>query len=215
MKVSTNTPSKVWYQSGRIQWSNQGPIHLLQGFKGLCPNNFARKSSLPLGACAKSDLTPSLISQLENLLISGINSLAEGSDYMATSTGYHLKYGRILQAPLSFEDQFTDGVNLFSHVADQELTDQELEVKLANPDQLGDEITESNIVEEYDRDGNIVSMVPLNKLEYICKYSVYDYSGAFVKFAYKRGDATERVIEIPKVKDELHKINYVLLRYIS
>lgn len=214
MRLSTNTQSGVWYASGLLKFGNLGNIHQLAELKGLCVNQFRPGlMSLP-SKPIKTDLTESLINQLDARIISGINSLATGSDYEATNTGYRLKPGRILQAPFSFVDQFTDNADLFSSLVDTP-TEDDIEIDLANPDQLGDEVRESNIVREFDKDLNIVSYVPLNKLVYICKYSRYDFSGQLLEYKHVQGDATDRVIQIPKVQGELHKIEFILLRYVS
>jgi len=214
MLVTTKGTSGLWYDenTNSIKYSNKGNLHAVPGFKGLVTGSIVNRL-MSLKSVTHKDLPASVKFALDSKIISCIDSLATDSDYKKVSDGYELILGRTLHTSFDFSDQFTDCVDLFSYITEVPSED-ELEAVLSNPSELGTEVRESKIVKKFDNQLNIVSYLPLNQLDFICRYQVYDLNGDYIEYRYCTGSCNSKYIQIPKVANELHRIKAIQLRYI-
>lgn len=214
MKITNNTHEGIWYGNKLLKYKNLGNLHELEGFKGLCDSPLSEDIFNLPNKFESVELSEENKSKIDSLAIKCTFTLASSSDYEYVNEKYQLIPGRILQLCFNYTDQFTDRINLLYNVVNQP-SEEDIEFYLANPYLLGDEeILDSIVVKEYDKNLNILSYVQLEDLIYICSYSRYNLMGEFLGSGLISGDATVKVIRLPKKLGELQKIEYILLRYI-
>jgi hypothetical protein len=211
MITTSNTPNGIHPSNGQLFYDNT-LIHNLPGFLGICSGVWDISGKLSNEVPQEVPIDSEIASQIDNAISIGISDLDIDSDYERYGSGWRLKDNRILQTYYVFQDQFTDQLDIFSKFYTPFI--QDINQVLAQPDQLRNSEEYPKIVESFDASLNIVSYVPNYKLTMIIRYSTYDKLSGYKIRVNINTLSYPSIIEIPKSENEIHKIDYVLLKYV-